>query len=73
MAREAENHQVKEAIKGLRWLLLHRRDNREKDAASRLERSLTLNQPLQCAYLLKEELAETLAARRRTRSLGIPP
>ena len=27
MAREAENHQVKEAIKGLRWLLLHRRDN----------------------------------------------
>jgi hypothetical protein len=40
------------AIKGLRWLLLHRRDNLEKDAARRLERSLEINQPL------KEELSE---------------
>ena len=30
----------------------------EKDAAKRLERSLEINQPLQCAYLLKEELGE---------------
>lgn len=44
------------AIKGLRWLLLHRKDNLEEDAAKRLERSLHLNEPLQCAYLLKEEL-----------------
>jgi transposase len=44
------------AIKGLRWLLLHRKDNLEEDAAKRLERSLRLNEPLQCAYLLKEEL-----------------
>jgi len=58
LARETQNPTAKEAIKGLRWLLLHRRDNLEKDAASRLERSLEINQPLQCAYLLKEELGE---------------
>jgi transposase len=58
LAREAHDHNAKEAIKGLRWLLLHRRDNLEKDAARRLERSLVLNEPLQCAYLLKEELGE---------------
>ena len=40
LARETQNPTAKEAIKGLRWLLLHRRDNLEKDAASRLERSL---------------------------------
>ncbi len=58
LARKAQDHNAKEAIKGLRWLLLHRRDNLAKDAARRLERSLALNEPLQCAYLLKEELAE---------------
>jgi transposase len=58
LAREAQDHNAKEAIKGLRWLLLNRRDNLEKDAARRLQRSLTLNEPLQCAYLLKEELGE---------------
>ena len=70
LAREAYDHNAKEAIKGLRWLLLHRRDNLEKDAARRLERSLALNEPLQCAYLLKEELAE-LWEQRRARGLGI--
>ena len=58
LARETQDRTAKEAIKGLRWLLLHRRDNLEKDAARRLERSLKINQPLQCAYLLKEELGE---------------
>ena len=58
LARETKDRTAKEAIKGLRWLLLHRRDNLEKDAAKRLERSLKINQPLQCAYLLKEELGE---------------
>ncbi len=58
LAREAQDHDAKEAIKRLRWLLLHRRDNLEKDAAQRLKRSLALNEPLQCAYLLKEELGE---------------
>ena len=46
LAREAQDHDAKEAIKGLRWLLLHRRDNLEKDAARRLKRSLALNEPL---------------------------
>jgi transposase len=46
----------KHTIKGLRWLLLHRKDNLEPQATQRLEQSLQLNVPLQCAYLLKEEL-----------------
>jgi len=58
LVRDASSREAKEAIKGLRWLLLHRKDNLEKDAASRLQRSLEINQPLQCAYLLKEELTE---------------
>lgn len=58
LVREAQNQEAKEAIKGMRWLLLHRYDNLEKDAAKRLQRSLELNQPLECAYLLKEELGE---------------
>ena len=58
LVREAQDPATKESIKGLRWLLLHRADNLEKDAAARLERSLKINEPLQCAYLLKEELGE---------------
>ena len=58
LVREAQDDNAKQAIKGLRWLLLHRRDNLEKDAARRLKRGLALNAPLQCGYLLKEELAE---------------
>jgi transposase len=58
LVREARDPATKESIKGLRWLLLHRADNLEKDAAARLERSLKINEPLQCAYLLKEELGE---------------
>lgn len=56
LVREASEEDAKKAIKGTRWLLLHRKDNLEKDAAARLERALVLNAPLQCAYLLKEEL-----------------
>jgi hypothetical protein len=56
LAREAHDHDAKDAIKGLRWLLLHRPDDLEKDAARRLKRSRALNEPLQCTYLLKEEL-----------------
>jgi hypothetical protein len=37
LAREAQDHEAKEAIKRLRWLLLHRHDNLEKDAARRLQ------------------------------------
>jgi len=56
LVREAVGDEARQAIKGLRWLLLHRKDNLEKDAASRLRHALGLNEPLQCAYLLKEEL-----------------
>ena len=58
LVREAQDENAKQAIKGLRWLLLHRRDNLQKDAARRLKRGLAFNAPLQCGYLLKEELAE---------------
>ena len=65
LAREAHDHNAKEAIKGLRWLLLHRRDdNLQKDAARRLERSLALNEPLQCAYLLKEEVSQNSGSKK---------
>ena len=59
LAREAQDHNAKEAIKGLRWLLLHRRDNLEKDAARRPERSLALNEPcnaLTCSRRNSQEL-----------------
>ncbi len=46
LVRDANTREAKEAIKGLRWLLLHRKENLEKDAASRLQRSLEINQPL---------------------------
>lgn len=52
----AASAETKHTIKGLRWLLLHRKDNLEPDAARRLEQSLELNAPLHAAYLLKEEL-----------------
>ena len=58
LAKETQERKEKEDIKGLRWLLLHRRDNLEREEDKRLERSLEINQPLQCAYLLKEELGE---------------
>jgi len=48
--------EARQSIKGLRWLLLHRKDHLQPDAAQRLKQSLQLNAPLQCAYLLKEEL-----------------
>jgi transposase len=58
LVNEAQGTEAKKAIKGLRWLLLHRADNLEKDAKKRLQKGLRLNQPLECAYLLKEKLAE---------------
>jgi len=72
LAREAHDPNAKQAIKGLRWLLLHRRDNLEKDAARRLDRSLVLNEPLQCAYLLKEELAEFWQQKDGREAWGVP-
>jgi len=58
LVNEAQGKDAKKAIKGLRWLLLHRADNLEKDAQKRLKKALRINEPLQIAYLLKEKLAE---------------
>ena len=70
-AWEAQDHDAKEAIKGLRWLLLHRGSIPGERCDAATETSLALNEPLQCAYLLKEELAELWKQLRRTRRLGI--
>jgi len=56
LVNQAQSKDAKKTIKGLRWLLLHRADNLEDDAKARLDKALRLNQPLECAYLLKEKL-----------------
>jgi transposase len=55
--REA-NHQEQRVLKGTRWLLLKNPENLkpEKDEPERLMRALELNQPLACAYYMKEDL-----------------
>jgi transposase len=58
LVREAGDEEAGRTIKGLRWLLLHRQENLEKDARSRLDKALRLNEPLAKGYLLKEELNE---------------
>jgi transposase len=57
LVREVETEDSKRAIKGTRWLLLRRRDNLPADRKGELEEALKLNEPLACAYLLKEELS----------------
>lgn len=57
LVREAQSKDAKVAIKGTRWLLLHRRQNLSRNKARELEKALELNRPLATAYLLKEELA----------------
>src|SRR5271155_2702688 len=58
LVREAGEEEAGRTIKGLRWLLLHRKENLEEDARNRLDKALRLNEPLSKAYLLKEELNE---------------
>ena len=55
--REA-NHLEQEVLKGTRWLLLKNPENlkEDKDEPDRLQRALQLNQPLACAYYMKEDL-----------------
>ena len=55
--REA-NHQEQRVLKGTRWLLLKNPENLkpERDEPERLMRALELNQPLACAYYMKEDL-----------------
>jgi len=47
---------MKQTIKGIRWLLLMRRDTIDKQKLPKLDDALRLNQPLLQAYLLKETL-----------------
>lgn len=55
LVREGSGNAAKR-IKGMRWLLLHRWENLDRDAARRLAKGLEVNRPLQAGYLLKEEL-----------------
>jgi transposase len=50
----------KEVLKGVRWLLLKNPENLDEkgNERERLEEALRLNQPLACAYYLKEDLRQ---------------
>jgi transposase len=52
------NHLEQRVLKGTRWLLLKNPENLkpERDEPERLMRALELNQPLACAYYMKEDL-----------------
>jgi transposase len=58
--REATDMLQKNAIKGVRWLLLKRPENLDprRDERKRLDEALRLNRPLAMAYYLKEDLGE---------------
>jgi transposase len=58
--REAKDDLHKAVLKGTRWLLLKNPENldAEKREQERLEEALKLNQPLSCAYYLKEYLRQ---------------
>jgi transposase len=58
--REAVDMLQKEVLKGVRWLLLKNPENLDakRNERERLDNALSLNQPLACAYYLKEELRE---------------
>jgi transposase len=57
---EAKDHLQKKVLKGTRWLLLKNPDNLDsaKGERERLNDALQLNQPLSCAYYLKEDLRQ---------------
>ena len=60
MQRDTEDAEIKDVLKGTRWLLLMRSeklDDKSDSARERLNKALTLNEPLAKAYYLKEELA----------------
>lgn len=58
--REAKDNLQKDVLKGTRWLLLKNPENLDakKREKERLEEALKLNQPLSCAYYLKEYLRQ---------------
>jgi transposase len=60
MQRSAEQIEHKEVLKGTRWLLLKNPENldEQRHERRRLEDALRLNQPLACAYYMKEDLRQ---------------
>jgi len=58
--RETTENLHKEVLKGTRWLLLKNPENLdiEKKEKERLEEALKINEPLSCAYYLKEDLRQ---------------
>jgi transposase len=56
--RETQDADMKELLKGTRWLLLKNRENLDssRNEHERLEAALNANRPLMTAYYLKEEL-----------------
>jgi len=60
MQRSAEQMEHKEVLKGTRWLLLKNPENldEQRHERRRLEDALRLNQPLACAYYMKEDLRQ---------------
>ena len=58
--RETKERLHKEVLKGTRWLLLKNPENldTQKREKERLEEALKLNEPLSCAYYLKEDLRQ---------------
>jgi len=57
---EAVDQLQKEVLKGTRWLLLKNPENLDEDRneRGRLEEGLRLNQPLACAYYMKDDLRQ---------------
>jgi transposase len=58
--REAKENLHKAVLKGTRWLLLKNPENLDPDKKEkeRLAEALKLNEPLSCAYYLKEDLRQ---------------
>ncbi len=58
--RTATSALHKEVLKGIRWLLLKRPENldRQRNESQRLEEALKVNEPLALAYYLKEQFGE---------------
>ena len=58
--REAVDLLQKEVLKGTRWLLLKNPENlaEDRNEHERLAEALRLNQPLACAYYMKEDLRQ---------------
>ena len=58
--RQAQDQQLKDVLKGTRWLLLMNPEHLDpdRDEQQRLDKALKLNAPLATAYYLKEDLRQ---------------